>query len=744
MFRMLLLIGLCLSSAAEETPSKERQQVNLMAFSRLYGYIRYFHPSDEASEIDWSKLAIYGAEKARYAVDDRDLQIRLEQLFLPVAPTMRLYQEGEEVPDAAQVLPDDVSSLMVVGWRHLGLSHEDSQRFASARSNRENWKLPRAKFGNIMQVLDAKPYQGKRIRLSVDLRAQVEHNGTAQAWLRVDRAKNKQGFFDNMSLGPSQMNSWNRFSIEGDVAYDATRIAFGGFLLGHGRILLDNFQISYLNNDDTWQDIPFPNSDFESAQDDPQEIPEWYTPMAGVGYSYSLVPRDANGQCVAVESKGISVMVEPFEELPPPETSIHKKLTDNLHLKMLVTLYSDQSRTLGGDKDSLENLQRQLQGEHLHEMRMTRNDVRLGTAIMAWNKVHHFHPEYNPSPEDAEALLKQFLDTAKPNSSEEEFAQRLRKVMAQIDDPGAYASSFNNFRRALPAFKVGTKNNKIIVTYSEDRRIRPGDQLLQVEGKDVGVLFNELMTEYAGSPQRRKQIVLQRMLDGLEKTEVSITFLRNGQSRTLTFLRTETYNNRRFDQLEQVSEDVYLYKPIRWRFDSKKLEGLDNAKGLIIDLRYGIPPYTEFIGHFIKEPIQAPTMLYPKVIMPDREEIMWQETSWQIQPQKPYLNLKRVFIVDATTEGDAEIFLHLVRRLNLGEIVGQRSAGAPGLTNLFTFPAGFKLGFSATKVRFEDELDLYRKGVEPTVLITDEDLLKESKDIFLEKALALFDKPANK
>ena len=33
------------------------------AFNKLYGYVKYFHPSDEAAELDWDAFAIYGSNE---------------------------------------------------------------------------------------------------------------------------------------------------------------------------------------------------------------------------------------------------------------------------------------------------------------------------------------------------------------------------------------------------------------------------------------------------------------------------------------------------------------------------------------------------------------------------------------------------------------------------------------------------------------------------------------------------------
>ena len=44
--------------------SQSKTQINdLKDFAKVYGVIRYFHPSDEASKINWNQFAVYGTEK---------------------------------------------------------------------------------------------------------------------------------------------------------------------------------------------------------------------------------------------------------------------------------------------------------------------------------------------------------------------------------------------------------------------------------------------------------------------------------------------------------------------------------------------------------------------------------------------------------------------------------------------------------------------------------------------------------
>jgi len=58
-----LILGLMFCSAYGSTVAETHDQrlENLQAFTHLYGYVRYFHPSDEARPIDWDKFAVYGA-----------------------------------------------------------------------------------------------------------------------------------------------------------------------------------------------------------------------------------------------------------------------------------------------------------------------------------------------------------------------------------------------------------------------------------------------------------------------------------------------------------------------------------------------------------------------------------------------------------------------------------------------------------------------------------------------------------
>jgi C-terminal processing protease CtpA/Prc len=123
----LLIGGTALTYTYHDTlglaePARDEQIKNLRAFAKLYGYVRYFHPSDAAANTDWDAFAIHGVRQVKGAADRAELRSKLESLFGSIAPTVQLYRTGIEPPPPADVLePSDTAGLNLVTWQHRGV-----------------------------------------------------------------------------------------------------------------------------------------------------------------------------------------------------------------------------------------------------------------------------------------------------------------------------------------------------------------------------------------------------------------------------------------------------------------------------------------------------------------------------------------------------------------------------------------------------------------------------------------------
>ena len=135
----LIVLLMALSFCAKEAGKDNQGLSNLRAFAKLYGYVRYFHPSDGAAELNWEAFAIHGITSVKDAETPEALREALEDLFLPVAPTLRLYAEGDPVPtDPPELSPPDADELEPVAWQHLGVGFGNANSlYRSARLNRE-------------------------------------------------------------------------------------------------------------------------------------------------------------------------------------------------------------------------------------------------------------------------------------------------------------------------------------------------------------------------------------------------------------------------------------------------------------------------------------------------------------------------------------------------------------------------------------------------------------------------------
>jgi len=95
-----------------------RGMLNLLAFTRLLGVVRYFHPSDEAARADWDGFAIAGMRAVESSADAAALTRQLEVLFKPIAPTVLIVQAGT-LPRSEP--PSTDGGVKLLTWRHAGL-----------------------------------------------------------------------------------------------------------------------------------------------------------------------------------------------------------------------------------------------------------------------------------------------------------------------------------------------------------------------------------------------------------------------------------------------------------------------------------------------------------------------------------------------------------------------------------------------------------------------------------------------
>ncbi len=124
-FALVPVMSAAMASAGESPQSEERAVENLAVFARVYGYVRFFHPSDQAVAADWDKIGVLGAEMVRDAADPEALRLSLLRVFQPIAPEMRLCLAGGARGDLGASSGSPPEGVPMTYWQYVGIKLSD-------------------------------------------------------------------------------------------------------------------------------------------------------------------------------------------------------------------------------------------------------------------------------------------------------------------------------------------------------------------------------------------------------------------------------------------------------------------------------------------------------------------------------------------------------------------------------------------------------------------------------------------
>lgn len=127
---LALPTGAHAADATMARPLSERGLENLVAFARLYGAVRYFHPSDQAAAANWQIAAIAGVERVEGVADAEALAGGLQAIFAPMAPTLAILPAGAKAKVAA---PPSGEGGEWIAWLHEGIGLSQGSVYKSER-----------------------------------------------------------------------------------------------------------------------------------------------------------------------------------------------------------------------------------------------------------------------------------------------------------------------------------------------------------------------------------------------------------------------------------------------------------------------------------------------------------------------------------------------------------------------------------------------------------------------------------
>ncbi|MCB0724717.1 MAG: hypothetical protein KDC73_08415 [Ignavibacteriae bacterium] len=111
-----------------ENQLSEEKLNDLIAFTKLYGYIKYFHPSSESKGVSWDAFAQYGTRKILEAGSRKEVISTLNELFSPIAPSLLIYSgDADDEYPVDRYTPKDTTGYSLVMWIHDGHGTETNR-----------------------------------------------------------------------------------------------------------------------------------------------------------------------------------------------------------------------------------------------------------------------------------------------------------------------------------------------------------------------------------------------------------------------------------------------------------------------------------------------------------------------------------------------------------------------------------------------------------------------------------------
>jgi C-terminal processing protease CtpA/Prc len=716
----------------------ERGLENLVAFARLFGYVRYFHPSDQAAAADWEKLAFAGVQAAEKAAGPEELARALESFFLPVAPTVRVFANGRK-----PALPAELSSpgeaAERITWAHLGVGLNPASVYKSERITSKGSQAPGAAMGQMVSSVES--LKGKRVRLRAA--ARVDDPGHP-ARLRMTTYRSNGSESRLASLEPPITSTdWSVYELTAEVPAEIEAFAVELALDGEGIAWWDDVSLEVVGEEPPATPL-LDNGGFEEGDD--EGLPTiWATRSISVGAGYRL--ERAGTGVKSGRSSGVLAYRRPERPLfPDPADPFLADLGGGVSALVPLALFKDKTGTLphvpaaevrppAPDKPDI--------------WTPSGNDrtTRLADVILAWNVFQHFYPYFDVVSADWPAELRRALAGAATDADERAFLDTLRRLVAALRD--GHGSAFHPAAGGggqLPLVWDWVEGQLAVTRVASGGAggLAPGDVILSLDGRPAAEVLaarEELVS--GATPQWRRYVALQELLGGPEGEEVKLEVRRAGGETFSTVLERsvsrEILEEARPEKIAEVRPGIF-YLDLD-RINDKDFQGaldrLAAAKGVIFDLR-GYPGNlsTIVIAHLTGKPVTSARWNVPQVPRPDREGMQFHFSNWTVRPKEPRLRAKVAFLTDGRAISYAETYLGIIEHYKLAEIVGAPTAGTNGNVNPFTLPGGYRVSWTGMKVLKHDGSRHHGVGIQPTVPVSR--TLKgvaEGRDEVLEKAI---------
>ncbi|MFY9823873.1 MAG: S41 family peptidase [Thermoanaerobaculia bacterium] len=709
-------------------PLTDQGLTNLTALTRLIGYVRFFHPSDQVAGLantDWDALAMAGIERVEAARNPRELAAALSDLVDGIAPTVVVLPFPRSGGAAVGFSQDtgnagDGGPVHFLAWRHQGVDlHAPFLSYASKRV--EVGRAPDGASADVAQILDVERLRGHRVRFSAAVRFLAGDAGSASLNLQASTlgGSGSAAWTQPIIRGLG----WHRVTLETNVPADASSLTLSFDLMGSGRLTFDDVKATADGLDVTGQLI---NPDLEEVI--PGFPPRgWLLNATPFGAEYSLSPvTGAAAGHWAAELSGPHVR--------PVGLPLVEDLGGGVSVLVPVALPAD-------DQGTFPHLPQPLvlpvpdkpagfvpNGED--------RTSRLAGVVVSWSVFQHFYPYFEQIKVDWPGALRTGLTSAAVGPDTAAYIRTLRHMLAELHDGHAMVKNVNVNPPVRFAFNWDVVENQLVITSVEEgatHGMLPGDRVLTINGRPATDALAEIESlTSAATPQWLLLRSLTELSGGQPGGTAALTVQPHagGPVHTVTVAYTAPYGSTlgiggfgsptdpRPEKIAELRPGLFYVDLSRIDDDdfNGAVDQLAAADGIVFDMRgYPFLLSTSVLGHLIDKPVTSSWFNIPIVTQPDRQGWGWDSQYTYETPVAPRFTGRFAFLIDGRVLSAAESLMGIVENEHLGALVGGPTAGTNGGMDPFDVAGGYTLRWTGMDIRKKDGSPHLGVGIKPTV-----------------------------
>lgn len=698
----------------------------LTALVRLVDAVRWFDPSPEVIGADWDSVLPWLVRDALSTRTPAQLATLLRERFGVLAPGVAV---------AMGPLPELTSrrsfrARPVLAWEHLGVA--GAYPPATSRLVDITRPVPAPFEGASMtRVVDAAPYRGRRVTVTVEVLAERERYRTAGLALMCFTGPLQMAF--RWSAFPSR-GSWATARVSMQVPTDAhtLRLTVANDL---GQVRVRRFAMQV-------------DGDGGEALD-ALLAPSPTAARSPVGWHC--------GEGVRVIGSG---SVEPEVRLAADTLAVARPLPgEHLEIELGRDLRARVPITARLDRSAPTRERPSLPLTPTRPVPGWRHD-NLAAVLSAWSILGRFSPQAPPQ-ETWIGLLAPTLQSVARARSDAEVVDALSTLLvATCDSHGVITRSEPVAGGCLPLRWNWTRDRLVVTAVAPQvaGRVPQGSVITAIGGVPVSDLITARLPYTSGATEGvRLRRIFDEQLLGQLGTSVRLTVVkRDGMRGSVRVVRSVPRDSPP-GLVGAVPPASTGYKPIHHLdkdvvvVDLGRVTGLQlseaagelaRARAVVLDLRRYCPPdLTWVLEHFIEQPIAFPPAALDVTAHPGehgRFRLPLDEVRFaRVVPRAPYVGADLYWLVDEGTASLPEWVVQCVREHGLGTVIGSRTGGAHSFLNTASLPGGWTVGWTqGIGSSFDGEV--LRGGLGPDLLIENSvDDLATGRDRLTGMAVAL-------